>query len=150
MTPRHLLPALAGLGLSLTLLPGPSAAQASADAQGLLRDGQQRALYTFAKDSGGQSLCTDGCAAAWPPLLAATGAQPTGALTLHPRGDGSLQWGWRGKPLYRFAADRAGGEAGGDGQGGVWHAVRVAAAPAAAANTAPAAPAPAATGGYRY
>lgn len=145
MNPQHLLSALAGLGLAL--LPGLSAAQASADAQGQLRDGQQRALYTFAKDSGGQSLCTEGCAAAWPPLLAATGAQAAGALTLHPRSDGSLQWGWRGKPLYRFAADRAGGEAGGDGQGGVWHAVRVA---AAAGSASPAAPAPTVTGGSRY
>jgi len=52
------------------------------------------------------------------------GAEVKDQLTVHTRADGSMQWGWNGRPLYYFAGDAKPGDAVGDGQGGVWHAVR--------------------------
>ena len=108
-------------------------AQAQPGTDGLLRDKAGAALYTFAKDSAGESRCHDGCAVAWPPFMAADGAKASATLTLHARPGGSLQWGWKGQPLYYFAGDTQPGDAKGDGQGGTWHAVRQAAAGRAAA-----------------
>lgn len=112
-------------------------AQAQPGANGLLRDKAGATLYTFAKDSGGESRCHDGCAVAWPPFMAAAGSQASAVLTLHARPGGSLQWGWKGQPLYYFAGDTQPGDAKGDGQGGTWNAVRQAAAGRAAAPALP-------------
>jgi len=35
-----------------------------------------------------------------------------------------MQWGWNGRPLYRFVGDALPGDTNGDGTGGVWRAVR--------------------------
>lgn len=91
---------------------------------GLLRNTEGRTLYTFDKDQNGQSACFGGCAAAWPPFMAKDGAKASGALTLHPREGGGQQWGWKGAPLYFFAADAKAGDANGDGKNGVWHVVK--------------------------
>lgn len=109
--------------IALLCLAGTAQAQ-PVERDGLLRDGDGRTLYTFDKDSGGQSQCYDGCAAAWPPFVAKAGTQASGKLTLHTRKDGSLQWGVQGKPLYLYAGDARPGDTSGDGSGGVWHVVR--------------------------
>lgn len=109
----------------------------------LLRDKAGRTLYTFDKDSAGESRCYDACAQAWPPFLAKPGAQAKGNLTVHTRTDGSLQWGIEGKPLYYFVGDAKAGDVNGDKSGGVWHVVRGKAAVAAQAQ-------PAASSGYSY
>jgi predicted lipoprotein with Yx(FWY)xxD motif len=105
------------------------------DADGTARTDEGHSLYTFAKDSGGESRCHDGCATAWPPFMAAEGAQARGAWTLHARKGGGQQWGWKGQPLYRFAGDARPGDANGDGQGGVWHLARTPRMPAPALPT---------------
>lgn len=94
---------------------------------GLLRDNAGRTLYTFDKDVAGESRCFDGCAAAWPPFMAADGAAAQGRLSLVARKGGGMQWALDGKPLYYFAGDAKPGDATGDGSGGVWHVVRSAA-----------------------
>jgi len=76
-------------------------------------------LYTFDKDAPGRSNCVGACAAAWPPLIASAGARPVGEWTLVKRGDGKLQWAWRGKPVYTYSRDGS-DKATGDGVGGVW------------------------------
>jgi len=85
-------------------------------------------LYVFDDDGVGASACEDGCLDNWPALLAkadddATGMEP---LTIVDRGDGTLQWALRDKPLYFFAGDDAVGDLKGDGVGGVWHAAETA------------------------
>jgi predicted lipoprotein with Yx(FWY)xxD motif len=40
------------------------------------------------------------------------------------RGDGSNQWAYKDKPLYRFAKDQKPGDLTGDGVGGVWHVAK--------------------------
>lgn len=76
-------------------------------------------LYTFDKDAPGRSNCEGACATAWPPLIASAGSRPVGEWTLVKRGDGKLQWAWRGKPVYTYSRDGS-DRATGDGLGGVW------------------------------
>lgn len=96
-------------------------------------DGQQRligsrgmTLYTYAPDgSAGRSQCDGACAALWPPYLAATSAKAEGGFGLVTRNDHSLQWSYRGRPLYRYAGDTTPGTTLGDGVNGNWHVAEI-------------------------
>ena len=81
-------------------------------------------VYTFDKDQGGTSACYGDCAAKWPPVVAASSAQPYGEMTLITRTDGQQQWAYDGKPLYYYYEDNAAGDVNGDNVGGVWHVVK--------------------------
>jgi predicted lipoprotein with Yx(FWY)xxD motif len=98
-------------------------AQSVTEANGVLTSAG-RTLYTFDKDAAGKSNCNGGCAAAWPPFMAKDGAQAAGDYRVITREDGNKQWTLNDKPLYFFAADSQPGDIKGDGQGGVWHAVK--------------------------
>jgi predicted lipoprotein with Yx(FWY)xxD motif len=50
------------------------------------------------------------CTQAWPPALAASGAQPVGKWTLITRQDGGRQWAYDGFALYTCALDRQSGD----------------------------------------
>jgi|GEM_PF-772604 len=80
-------------------------------------------LYTFANDEPGVSNCNDGCAIDWPPILASESAE-TGDFGTIIRSDETLQWAFKGSPLYHYAGDGAGGEINGEGLGGVWFVAR--------------------------
>jgi len=81
-------------------------------------------LYTFDKDSKGESSCYDTCAKNWPPFMAMKGAKASGAYTLVKRKDGSEQWAKDGMPLYYWVKDKKPGDVTGDGVNGVWHAAK--------------------------
>lgn len=86
-------------------------------------DAKGMTLYTYAKDTPGQSACAGGCATNWPPLAAAADATPTGDWTIIKRADGTAQWAHLGRPLYTFAKDTKPGEKTGDAAGGgTWRA----------------------------
>jgi predicted lipoprotein with Yx(FWY)xxD motif len=79
-------------------------------------------LYTFDKDTGGKSACNGACPSNWPPLLAAAGSKPSGDYTIIARDDGTMQWAYKGKPLYAWKNDKAPGDTTGDGfLNGAWH-----------------------------
>lgn len=82
-------------------------------------------LYTYDKDprGAGISVCNDGCARNWPPLLAAPDAEAVGNFSIIRRDDGSRQWAYRGKPLYFWVKDHEPGDRTGDDVKGVWHVV---------------------------
>jgi predicted lipoprotein with Yx(FWY)xxD motif len=87
-----------------------------------LVDAKGMTLYTFDKDSGGESVCNGPCAKNWPPLMAADDAKPTVDMTIVVRDDGKKIWAYKGKPLYTFKKDTAPGETNGDGfLNGAWH-----------------------------
>jgi predicted lipoprotein with Yx(FWY)xxD motif len=89
----------------------------------IFTDAKGMTLYTFTKDTPGQSACTGQCAVNWPPLVAAADAQPTGDWTIVTRSDGTRQWAHLGRPLYTFVKDSKAGERSGDGAGGgAWRA----------------------------
>ena len=82
-------------------------------------------LYTYDKDTAGQSNCYADCAQAWPPFLGDSASKPAGNLTLLPRSDGSMQWAADGKPLYTFVQDKKPSEVKGENFHNVWHVVHV-------------------------
>ncbi len=83
-------------------------------------------LYVFDKDTQGVSNCNDSCAALWPPYLkGSTGSTVMPAnMTAIKRADGSMQYAWKGLPLYYYAKDKQAGDILGDGFNGVWHLVK--------------------------
>ena len=109
----------------------------------ILVDAKGMTVYVFDSDKDGKSACAGGCATAWPPVVLEAGASlPTTGdlaadLTTAARTDGAQQVAYKGRPLYRFAADTKPGDAKGDGQGGIWHVVKVDATGGATATTTP-------------
>jgi len=83
-------------------------------------------LYVFDKDvpGSGKSACNGECAQKWPPLTAAATDKPSGDYTMITRDDGSMQWTYKGKPLYRWSKDQKPGDTTGDGVNNVWHAAK--------------------------
>jgi predicted lipoprotein with Yx(FWY)xxD motif len=83
-------------------------------------------LYTFDKDTAGsgKSACNGPCAATWPPLAAAPGAESAAPYSVVKRDDGSAQLAYHGKPLYLYMADKKPGERSGDNVKNVWHVVK--------------------------
>jgi len=67
-------------------------------------------LYTFAKDTLGQSNCGTACIGNWPPLYAAADAQSAGDFSVITRSDNSKQWAYNGQPLYFYAGDSIAGD----------------------------------------
>ncbi len=90
---------------------------------GMLVGGNGMTLYTFDKDEAGagMSACNGKCAENWPPLMAGVTDENIGDLTIITRDDGSLQWAYKGKPLYYWIKDQKPGDTTGDGFKGVWH-----------------------------
>jgi predicted lipoprotein with Yx(FWY)xxD motif len=85
-------------------------------------DAQGRTAYiTDADTAPGKSSCEGDCAAAWPPIAAPAGAKADGDWTIVARSDGTRQWAYRGKPLYRSTKDTGWGQLKGDRADGVWH-----------------------------
>jgi predicted lipoprotein with Yx(FWY)xxD motif len=87
----------------------------------VLEDSKGRTFYTSDKDADDKSNCNAKCAMAWPPLAAAAGAKSTGDWTVVTRDDGSMQWAYKGKPLYTYAKDAQAGDTTGDGVDKNWH-----------------------------
>jgi len=115
---------LAGLAL-LVACAAPSAAPVNMQA-GVLTNSAGMTLYVFDKDAAGsgKSACNGDCATNWPPLTAAAGDKASGDYSIVTRDDGSLQWAYKGKPLYRWSKDQKPGDATGDGVKNVWHAAK--------------------------
>jgi predicted lipoprotein with Yx(FWY)xxD motif len=90
---------------------GPATLKISGSPDGrVLVDQQGQSVYLFEKDEGGESYCTEACAAVWPALETSTapsagpGVQ-NAALGTIKRDDGDMQVTYHGHPLYYYAAD---------------------------------------------
>jgi uncharacterized surface protein with fasciclin (FAS1) repeats len=79
-------------------------------------------LYVFDNDLGTSgSVCNDGCATNWPPVLVTDGsASSVAGLSTIERDDGSLQAAYQGRPLYFFAGDNTPGDNNGQGASNIW------------------------------
>lgn len=84
-----------------------------------------RTLYTFDKDAAGKSTCNDECAKNWPPMLAVAADAPFESFSILTRDDGTKQWAYEGKPLYRSAKDTAPEQANGQGANDAWHIIEI-------------------------
>jgi predicted lipoprotein with Yx(FWY)xxD motif len=80
----------------------------------VLFDGKGFVLYAFTKDPRGKSVCSGGCATAWPPFIvkaqatAGKGVQSRLIGTTR-RADGRIQLTYAGRPLYYYVGDRSPG-----------------------------------------
>jgi nitronate monooxygenase len=88
-------------------------------------------VYYYAEDKPGRgtSACTGACARLWPPVIAPvqipagmTLPGPLGSIT---RPDGTRQLTINGYPIYRYAGDKAPGQASGNGIEGEWHVIKL-------------------------
>ncbi|MBA9063856.1 putative lipoprotein with Yx(FWY)xxD motif [Methylobacterium fujisawaense] len=115
--------AFAAIALPAVAAQAASPAMTAETAKGpALVDAKSMTLYTFDKDMGGKSMCNGPCAANWPALTAASGSAAFGDWTTVTRDDGTMQWAYKGKPLYTFAKDTKPGDTTGDGfLNGAWH-----------------------------
>ena len=84
-------------------------------------------LYTYSKDSSGNSTCLGQCAAVWPPytiasrdVLANVQAGIGGSVDAIVRADGTMQVTYNGAPLYYYAKDQGAEDINGQGVDGVW------------------------------
>jgi predicted lipoprotein with Yx(FWY)xxD motif len=111
----------------------PSAGEATvmvadSDLGQILVDGKGMTLYLFTPDEAGTPTCYDGCAQAWPPLLA-DGEVSVGEglddsdFSTAARTDGGDQVKVGNWPLYYFANDKAPGDTNGQGLNGKWYVV---------------------------
>ena len=75
-------------------------------------------LYTYDKDTAGQSTCVDDCAKTWQPMMAEKGAKISGNWTLVARADGSNMWAYKGHPMYTYGKDGKAGDVAGNGING--------------------------------
>jgi predicted lipoprotein with Yx(FWY)xxD motif len=85
-----------------------------------LRDGNGNSLYVLDRDPLGRSVCVGQCALEWPPVVAPQDAHRIGDWTPVHRTDGTMQWAYKGKPVYTFRGDTAAGQTNGAGRDGVW------------------------------
>jgi len=85
--------------------------------------------YSADKRGSGTSVCTGGCATAWPPLAAPVkapaGVRLPGRLGVITRPNGVKQVTLNGYPLYFYTGDKAPGQAKGNGVGGSWHVIKI-------------------------
>ena len=88
----------------------------------VLADAKGMTLYTSDADKAGKSSCNGACSKAWSPVLAPWLANPAEDFTIVVRDDGTKQWAYKDKPLYRSSADVNPGETAGDASAKGWHA----------------------------
>jgi predicted lipoprotein with Yx(FWY)xxD motif len=101
----------------------PSFATLKTPAGYLLVDQKKMTLYISEADRAGSSACEGACAKTWKPVEAWSLAESTApAWSITMRKDGTRQWVFKGKPLYRYAGDFSPGEMVGENTKG-WRAV---------------------------
>lgn len=88
-----------------------------------ITDKQGYTLYSYDNDKNGISNCYGQCAVSWQPYLYSAGAKIAKGWGTFRREDGTTQWTYNNKPLYKWAGDAVVGDRYGDGVGGIWHIV---------------------------
>jgi predicted lipoprotein with Yx(FWY)xxD motif len=97
----------------------------------VLAEANHQVVYTYSKDKkGGKPTCTGACALTWLPATGTPEAGPadvfSGQFGLVTRANGVKQITYNGLPLYLLKG-AAGLATTGNGQGGVWHVVKMSA-----------------------
>ncbi|NKB43728.1 MAG: hypothetical protein GKS03_05555 [Alphaproteobacteria bacterium] len=78
-------------------------------------------LYTSKRDiKPGKSSCVEDCVVSWPPYLAAEDAMTGDGWSVINREEGTRQWAYNDKPLYRYSVDQGPGDTYGEGIGLLW------------------------------
>lgn len=107
--------------MSLAQMSAPAKIADTSKGQTLV-DPHGMTLYTFDRDTvPGKSNCNGKCVGNWPPFTAPADAANMKDWTVIVRSNGSKQWAYKGKPLYRWMDDKKPGDVDGDGRNNVWH-----------------------------
>jgi predicted lipoprotein with Yx(FWY)xxD motif len=119
----------ATLALSVSVAAGCAlfqAAPAEYDGGVLVDHAKKMTLYTFDKDPGNgtKSLCNGPCAVNWPPFSASAADKDASGFSKVKRDDGTLQWAYKGKPLYFWVKDQKPGDRSGDGFNNIWRVAK--------------------------
>ena len=93
--------------------PGTEITVAGSQFGEILFDGDNQAIYLFAKETDSTPQCYGACAEAWPPVLTegepvASGTADRKLLGTTKRDDGSTQVTYAGQPLYYYAHEGPG------------------------------------------
>ena len=103
-----------------------STATVNGKSESILTNAQGMTLYYRTSDMPPTTVCSGGCAGAWPPLVATGSSAPTSATSLPGKlsivadANGN-QVAYNGHPLYTFSGDTGAGQTTGEGVGGIWH-----------------------------
>ena len=93
--------AFTGTAVAQTKLATPSVVKVTTmGSSSMLTGSNGMTLYVEDSDKDGKSMCNGACAQNGPPLAAAADAKPVDDFSLITRDDGTLQWAYKGKPLY--------------------------------------------------
>jgi predicted lipoprotein with Yx(FWY)xxD motif len=92
----------------------------------ILTTAQGRTLYYRTSDVPPSTVCSGGCAGAWPPLVVSGSGTPTSATSLPGKliivsDANGTQVEYNGHPLYTYSGDTGPGQTTGEGVGGIWH-----------------------------
>jgi len=109
-------------GVAIRAIPysnlGPALATADGKTLYLLFQYKFNALGTQRHDkrygNPGPAGCAGACTALWAPLKAPADAKPAEDWTVVARDDGTMQWAYKGWPLYTYAKDEKPGDAMGE------------------------------------
>lgn len=118
----------------------------------ILTNAQGMTLYYRTTDTP-TSVCSGGCAQAWPPLLFSGSGTPTsatplpGTLSVIQDANGA-QVAYQGHLLYTFASDTAPGQTSGQKVANIWFVATTDLSPASSGSSAT--PTPTSSGGYGY
>lgn len=88
----------------------------------VLADMKSFTLYTSDNDKPNASVCDLECSRTWKPVTAPAMAHPIVDWTIAARPDGTKQWAYKGKPVYRYIGEVRMAETAGDGAAKGWHA----------------------------
>jgi predicted lipoprotein with Yx(FWY)xxD motif len=111
---------------SSTSLIKTATATVNGTSETILTNSQGLTLYYRTSDMPPSTVCSGGCAGAWPPLVVSGSGAPTsaaslsGKLTVVTDANGK-QVEYNGHPLYTYSGDTGPGQTTGEGVGGVWH-----------------------------
>ena len=94
--------------------------------QTILTNAQGMTLYYRTSDVPPSTVCSGGCASAWPPLVVSGSGAPTSAASLSGKltvvvDANGKQVAYNGHPLYTYSGDTGPGQTTGEGVAGVWH-----------------------------
>ncbi len=112
---------LAARGIISDVTNSGARAQSTSDKTGFVVYSFDDDISDADGDGSGDSDCNASCAVTWPPLYADEADQAAGDFSIISRDDNSLQWVYKGLPLYFFAPDPAAGAT--TGVYGTWHEV---------------------------
>jgi predicted lipoprotein with Yx(FWY)xxD motif len=125
----------------VVLPPSPGGVTGQPSPRGILfADSKGMTLYSRSV----ASACTGSCLDSWVPLPAPQAASPIGEWTIVTKNDGTRQWAYQGRPLFRSMKDLKMGDT--HGASDEWRPVLVPStvtAPAKPSTSAPARPSPA-------